>query len=72
MEVNLAQELVSVDQDSLLLVLLDLRKAYDNLYQGWILRILEGYGAGPKMQTFWHSYGLNRMGTMVTSSRRPT
>ena len=39
---------MSVDQDSLLLVLLDLRKAYDNLYQGWILRILEGYGAGPK------------------------
>ena len=31
MELNLAQELVSVDQDPLLLVLLDLIKSYDNL-----------------------------------------
>ena len=31
LELKLAQELASVDQDPLLLVLLDLRKAYDNL-----------------------------------------
>ena len=49
MEINFAQDLESVDQDPLFLVLLGLRKVYDNLDRGWILKTLEGYGAGPKM-----------------------
>ena len=47
MELKLAQELASVDQDPLLLVLLDLRKAYGNLYRGGLLQTLARYGAGP-------------------------
>ena len=48
-ELNLAQELSSVDQEPLLLVLLDLIKAYEKLYRGRLLKTLEGYGEGPKM-----------------------
>ena len=48
-ELNLTQELASVDQDPLFLVFLHLRKVYDNLYHGWLLKTLEGYGVGPKM-----------------------
>ena len=47
---KLAQELASVDQDPLFLIFLDLRKAYDNLDRGWLLQMLVGYGAGPKMR----------------------
>ena len=77
MELKLVQELVSVDQDPLVLVLLDLRKLYDNLVRGQLLKTLEGYGAGPKMWDiivdFWarHEVVPNRMGTMVPSSRKP-
>ena len=57
MELNLAQDLASLDQKPLFLVLLDLRKSYDNLDCGWIFNTLEGYGAGPKTQgiltEFW-------------------
>ena len=49
MEHKLVQELASVDQDPLFSVLLDLRKAYNNLDQGRLLQNLEGYGAGPKL-----------------------
>ena len=56
-ELNLAHYLLSVDQDLLFLVFLDRRKAYENLERGWLLKTLEGYGAGPKMQgimaEFW-------------------
>ena len=38
-----------MDPDPLLLVLLDLRKVYDNLGCGCILKTLEGYGAGQKI-----------------------
>ena len=41
------QELASVDQYPLFLVLLDLRKAYSTLDIGGLLTILEGYGASP-------------------------
>ena len=42
----------SVDQYLLLFVLLELRKLYDNLDRGRLLKTLEGYGAGPKMRGF--------------------
>ena len=50
MELKLAQDLESVDQDPLFLVFLDLRRAYDNLFCGLILKTLEGCGVGPKMR----------------------
>ena len=57
MELKLEQKLASVDQDPLLLVLLDLIKAYDKLDRVQILNTLEGYRAGPKMRRmlayFW-------------------
>ena len=49
MELNLTQELASVEQNPLLLVFLDLIKAYDNLDCGRLLKTLEGYRSGPKM-----------------------
>ena len=57
MELNLAQDFSSIDQDPLLLVFLDLRKAYDTT--GWegLIITLKGYGAGPRLcgllETFW-------------------
>ena len=39
----------SLDQEPLLLMFLDLRKFYDNLDCGQLLKTLEGYGAGLKM-----------------------
>ena len=56
-ELKLAQELESVDQDPPFLLFLDLRKACDNIYRGRLLKNLEGYGAGPKLRgllaEFW-------------------
>ena len=49
MDLKLEQELASFYQEPLLLLLLDLRKAYDNFDRGQLLKTLEGYGAGPKM-----------------------
>ena len=57
MEIKIAQELSSVDQDPLLLLFLQLRKAYTNLEQGKLLQTLKGYGVGPKLRgllaEFW-------------------
>ena len=57
MELNIAPELASIDQDPILLVLLDLHKYHDKMDSGRLLQTLEGYGAGPKMQVilveFW-------------------
>ena len=50
MELNRSQDMESVDQDPLFLVFLDLRRAYDNLFCGLILKTLEGCGVGPKMR----------------------
>ena len=57
MELKLAQDLASVDQDPIFLVFLDLRKSYDNLYHGYLLQTLDGYGVGTNIQVilveFW-------------------
>ena len=57
MELKVLQELEIVDQDPLLLVFLDLRKAYGKLYRGRLPNTLEGYGAGLKLREllaeFW-------------------
>ena len=56
-ELKLGQELASVDQDPLLLVLLDLGMVYNNLYRGILLQNIEGYGVGLKLRRlivgFW-------------------
>ena len=46
-ELFFPQELASIDQDTLCLVYLDLRKAYDTVDRDRLLITLEGYGAGP-------------------------
>ena len=57
MYLKLVQELAIVDQDPLFLVFLNLRKLYENLDQGQLLKTLKGYRAGPKMRgmlaEFW-------------------
>ena len=50
MELNMAQELVSIYQNPLLLVLLDMSKTYYTLYHRRILQTLEGNGAGQQMR----------------------
>ena len=56
-KLKLAQEMESVDQEPLFWVLLDLRKSYDNLDRGRLMKTLEGYGSGPKIRDvlagFW-------------------
>ena len=58
MELKLAQELASIDQDPLFLIFLDLRKDYGTMDRDRILITLEGYGVGPWMcgilETFWY------------------
>ena len=57
MELNLAKELASIDQDPTFLVFLDLWKAYDTVDRDRLLITLKGYGAGTWMcgilETFW-------------------
>ena len=50
MDLNIAQDLYSIDQDPLLLVLLELRKSYDTLERRRIIHTLEGYGTGSKLR----------------------
>ena len=49
MELNLAQDLVSIYQSHLFLLFLDLRKAYATVDQEHLLITLEGYGAGTRL-----------------------
>ena len=48
-ELDMEQELASVDQDLMFLVFLYLQKSYNNIDHGRLLTTLEGYGAGPHM-----------------------
>ena len=56
-ELNISQDLARVNQDTLFLVLLELRKAYNTVYHGRLISTLEGYGAELHMckiiATFW-------------------
>ena len=56
-ELKLAQELASVDQEPPFLLFLYLRKAYKNLERERLLQILAGYRAEPKLhgllEEFW-------------------
>ena len=56
-QLKLTQDLESVNHDTLLLMFLDIRKAYYNLEYGLQLKNLEGYWEGPKMRgimvEFW-------------------
>ena len=49
-ELNMSQELASIVQDPLLLVFLDLRKAYNTLDRGRLLQPLKGYREVPNMR----------------------
>ena len=57
MYLELAKEFASIDHEPPFLVLIDLRKAYDNMDRERLIQTLEGYGAGPRMcgllETFW-------------------
>ena len=57
MEIDMAQDLTSINQDPLFLVFLDLSNSYDTLYDGRLLHILEVYVTGPKfrgiLEYFW-------------------
>ena len=64
MELNFTQHLASVDQELLLLVFLYIIKANNNLYSGRILKTLEGYRVGPKMQGILAEFGTRK--EMVT------
>ena len=74
MELKPAQYLESVDQEPLLFVFLELRKAYDNMDCYQILKTLDGYGVGPKMWGILVDSGrgrmlsLDKMATMTPSS----
>lgn len=67
MEINISQELESVDQDPLFLVFLDLRKIYENMDHGRLLQTLAGYGAGPKLRGLLVSFWLGQ--EVVTRKR---
>ena len=56
-ESKLVQQLAVMDQELLYSIFIDLTKAYDTVDRERALRILEGYGIGPKtlhlLQQFW-------------------
>ena len=44
MEIKIAQDIASINQDSLFLVFLDICKAYETLERRQLIQALEGYG----------------------------
>ena len=65
MELNMVQELVSIDQDPLFLVFLELWKSYDTLADGRLLQTLDGYGDSPNMRALLEEFWENQ--EVVTS-----
>ena len=57
LELNLEQDMASMYQEPLLLVFLSIRKAYNTLDHGRLLKNMEGYGVVPCMyrllEFFW-------------------
>ena len=57
MDLNLSQDIASIDQSPLFLVFLNPRKAYDTMDLERLLITLEEYGVGPRLcgllETFW-------------------
>ena len=55
---KLIQQLVSMREDLLYVIFLDLHKSYDALDRDRCLEILEGYGMGPQacriLRTYWY------------------
>ena len=49
LELKIAQEISIIDQEPLLLLFLDLSKAYNTMNRDRLLATMEGYGAGPRM-----------------------
>ena len=60
MEIKLEQELASVYQYPLVLVLLYIWKAYKNLDRRWLLQNIEGYETGPKLRGLLTEIGWDR------------
>ena len=58
MELKLPQEFSRMEKDPLFIFFLHMRKAYDMIDRGCIIRTLEGYGAGPHtcdtLEIFWY------------------
>ena len=57
MELKLAKELGRIYYDPLFLVFLDLWKVYDTVDRDFLIRTLEGYGAGPRMCGILETFG---------------
>ena len=57
LEAKLLQQLAALREEVLYVIFLDLHKAYDALERSRCLKILEGYGMGPRtcriLQTYW-------------------
>ena len=59
MELNMYQDMATINCEPLFLVLLYLGKAYNTLERRHLLQTLEGYGTGPKLrgilENFWEN-----------------
>ncbi len=57
LDLKLAMQLAYIEQEPLYVNFLDLKKAYDTMDRGYLMDVLKGYGASPKMQAlikfFW-------------------
>ena len=56
LETKLVQQLMSMIEEFMYAIFLDLHKAYDNLDRDIFLEILEGYGMGPQALCILRAY----------------
>ena len=56
-EAKLAQQLAYLEAEAFYVIFIDLRKAFDAMDQERCLRLLKGYGVGPKMRRLIKSFG---------------